>query len=256
MTDKLILVDRKDGVVTVSFNRPKQLNALTTELLNELQGVLDTIAADKTASVVILTGVGRAFCVGVDLKARQVDGVNLTGGDIGSDLNIAARGVIRTMETMPQAVIARIQGFCFTGGLEVALAADIIVVEDTAKLGDTHATIGIRPTWGMTQRLPRAVGLQRAREMSFTARHITGAEAAEYGLALQACPADELVAVVDQLAESIAAQSSGSIAAYKDMFAKSANTGLQEGLEYEFNTEFEIEDTDERMAAMMKRLGG
>lgn len=256
MTDSLILVDRKDAVVTVSFNRPKQLNALTTELLIELQGVLDGIAADKSASVVILTGVGRAFSVGVDLKARQVGGVNLTGGDIGSDLNIAARGVIRTLETMPQAVIARVQGFCFTGALEIALAADIIMVDASAKLGDTHATIGIRPTWGMTQRLPRAVGLQRAREMSFTARHITGVEAAEYGLALQACPPEELESVVDELATTIAAQSSGSVAAYKDMYAKSANTGLEEGLEYEFNTEFEIEDTDERMAAMMKRLRG
>ena len=256
MTESLILVDRRDAVITVSFNRPKQLNALTTEMLAELQGVLDGIAADKTVSVVVLTGVGKAFSVGVDLKALMASGIDLTGGNVGNKLNDTARGVIRTLETMPQCVIARAQGFCFTGALEVALAADIILVNDEAKLGDTHATIGIRPTWGMTQRLPRAVGLQRARELSFTARHFTGVEAAEYGLALRSVPLTELDDVVGQLATTIAAQSAGSIAAYKDMYAKSANSGQNDGLAYEFGTEFDIADTDERMAAMLKRLGG
>jgi enoyl-CoA hydratase/carnithine racemase len=215
---------------------------------------LTDIANDKTLGVVILTGAGRAFSAGVDLKALQAAGIDISAGNVGDDLNNAARGVIETITKMPQAVIAKVNGFCFTGGVELMLAADIIIVAEEAKLGDTHAILGFRPTWGMTQRLPRAVGMMRAKELSYTARHISGLEAAEYGLALEAVPAVELDAHVADLAQKIAANSAGSIAAYKDLYAKADNSGLNDGLSYEETTNYDIEDVGSRLNTFLSRL--
>ncbi len=252
MSDDLVILAVAGRVAEVTLNRPDQLNALTPALLGELGACLDGLAERDDVSVVVLSGAGRAFSAGVDLKAL---GDDAAGGDVGGSLNDRARHVITCIESMPQAVIVKINGFCFTGALEIALACDLRVVAEGAKLGDTHAVLGFRPTWGMTQRLPRLVGAQRARELSFTARSFSGAEAAAYGLALEAVPLVELDARVAALAESIAANSPGSIAAYKDLYRVAANSGLAEGLAFEAGTEYDIPDTTERVAAFKaKRL--
>jgi enoyl-CoA hydratase len=252
MSKDLVILAMAGRVAEVTLNRPGQMNALTPALLGELGACLDGIAARDDVSVVVLSGAGRAFSAGVDLKALQGDAA---GGDVGGTLNARARHVIDRIESMPQAVIAKINGFCFTGALEIALACDLRIVAEEAKLGDTHAVLGFRPTWGMTQRLPRLVGAQRARELSYTARAFSGAEAAAYGLALEAVPLAELDARVAALAEQIAANSPGSIAAYKDLYRVAANSGLADGLAHESATEYDIPDTAARVAAFMaKRL--
>jgi enoyl-CoA hydratase/carnithine racemase len=231
------------------------MNALTPELLQALLDHLQGISERDDVSVVVLTGAGRAFSAGVDLKALQ-EGGGAAGGDVGDALNDRARQVISLIEAMPQAVIAKINGYCFTGALEIALACDLRVTAEEAKLGDTHAALGFRPTWGMTQRLPRIVGPQRARELSFTARSFSGREAADYGLALQAVPLAELDRVVAELARQIAANSPGSIAAYKALYRTAADKSLTEGLAFESGTAYDIPDTAERVAAFMRqRLG-
>lgn len=256
MNDDLVALDIGQRVAEVTLNRPDQMNALTPELLQALLDHLRGLAERNDITVVVLSGAGRAFSAGVDLKALQKGDSDASGGDVGDALNDRARQVIRCLETMPQAVIAKINGFCFTGALEIALACDLRVVAEEAKLGDTHAALGFRPTWGMTQRLPRVVGAQRARELSFTARTFSGREAAEYGLALQAEPLVKLDRVVSDLAQQIAANSPGSIAAYKDLYRAAANKGLTDGLAYESGTHYEIPDTSERVAMFMrKRLG-
>jgi enoyl-CoA hydratase/carnithine racemase len=241
-----VLVARSGAALTITLNRPEALNAITDEMLGALGDALERAATDD-ASVIVLTGAGRAFSAGVDLKAlgqRRLD-----GGKVGDLLDVPARRVTALLTTIPKVVIAKVNGFCFTGALELVLACDLAVAADGAKFGDTHAKFGLRPTWGMSQRLVAAVGVNRARMLSYTARTFTGAEAAEWGLVAQAVPAGELDATVDALVESVAANSPGSLAAYKDLYRESLERGLTDGLTYESVTEYPIADTEERIAS-------
>jgi enoyl-CoA hydratase/carnithine racemase len=241
-----VLVARSGAALTITLNRPEALNAITDEMLGALGDALERAATDD-ASVIVLTGAGRAFSAGVDLKAlgqRRLD-----GGKVGDLLDVPARRVTALLTTIPKVVIAKVNGFCFTGALELVLACDLAVAADGAKFGDTHAKFGLRPTWGMSPRLVAAVGVNRARMLSYTARTFTGAEAAEWGLVAQAVPAGELDATVDALVESVAANSPGSLAAYKDLYRESLERGLTDGLTYESVTEYPIADTEERIAS-------
>ena len=156
MTDveTTVTTTRAGAVATLTLDPAQALNALTHEMLAELGAALEALSADSSVRVIVLTGEGRAFSAGVDLKALAAGRVD--GGSVSDLLNDNARNAIRLLTTIPQAVIARVNGFCFTGALELALACDLIVVADEAKLGDTHAKWGLRPTWGMSQRLIRA----------------------------------------------------------------------------------------------------
>lgn len=256
MTDALVLEERSGRVATVTLNRPDAMNALTVPLLEQAGDILQKLSEDSSISVVVLTGAGRAFSAGVDLKALQAAGQDVSLGDVGVELNAAARRVQGLLETMPQASIARVNGFCFTGAMEIMLACDIIVVADEAKLGDTHALIGLRPTWGMTQRLARKTGMMRAKELSFTARTITGQEAASYGIAMESVPLAAMDDRIAELAGAMAKNSPGSIAAYKDLYRRSENAGLDDGLAYEAQATYRIDDVEERMAGILKRLNG
>jgi enoyl-CoA hydratase len=245
-TPPTIRLSRHGVVATITLNRPQALNALTPAMLVELAEALDEVAKDDTAKVIVLTGEGRAFSAGVDLKALGER--SLPNGAVGDLIDVPGRAVIDRLTTMPKVVIARVNGFCFTGALELALACDLIVVDEKARFGDTHAKFGLRPTWGMSQRLIRLIGPARARELSYTARNFTGAEAAAWGLAARAVPGDALDATVDELATTIAANSEGSVAAYKDLYREALDRGLHDGLVYEATTSYPITDTDERIA--------
>jgi enoyl-CoA hydratase/carnithine racemase len=246
-----VLSSRAGAVTTLTLNRPRVLNAITPEMLELLGDNLTSAAEDPEVRAVVLTGAGRAFSAGVDLTAiarrRTEDGA------VSGDLNGPARRVTGLLSTMPKVTIAKVNGPCFTGALELALACDLMVVVEDAKMGDTHAKWGLRPTWGMSQRLVKVVGPARARELSFTARTFSGAEAAAWGMALQAVPATELDQAVDTLAATIADNSPGSIAAYKDLFNQSLERNLSDGLQYEYSTDYEITDSAERVASFKNR---
>jgi len=240
-----------DGVATVTLNRPDALNALTPEMLVEIRQAVEEAGSDDDVGVIVLTGAGRAFSAGVDLKA--LGDVTVDGGSVGSILDQPARALIESIQASPRAVIAKVNGFCFTGALEIALACDIIVASAEAKLGDTHAKWGLRPTWGMSARLPRAVGIHKAKELSFTAAMISGAEAAEIGLVNRAVPAEELDEAVQRLAEEVLANSRDSIAAYKRLYRDGMATDLAGALQLEFGSEFEIGDTGERLGGFLRK---
>jgi enoyl-CoA hydratase/carnithine racemase len=233
-------------VATITLSRPEALNAITPDMLVELAAALDDVSAREAVRVVVLTGEGRAFSAGVDLNVLGER--RLEGGSVGDLLDVPARDVIRRLTTIPQVVIARVNGFCFTGALELVLACDLVVTASEAKLADTHAKWGLRPTWGMSQRLVRAVGVSRARELSYTARTFTGSEAAAWGLAVRAVPLAELDGAVAELAGAVAANSAGSIAAYKDLYRRALDTVQDDGLAYEAATLYPIADTEERLA--------
>ena len=247
MNDTPTVLRSNDGAVaTLTLSRPEALNALTPAMLDELDIELRHVGRDPQVRVVVLTGAGRAFSAGVDLKA--LGGRSLAGGSVGDVLDVPARRSIEVLTTMPKVVVAKVNGFCFTGALELALACDLVVAADEARFGDTHAKFGLRPTWGMSQRLIRLVGVARARELSYTARTFTGADAAAWGLAVRSVPLTELDAVVDELVATLLANSQGSLAAYKDLYRAALDEGLRAGLSYERSAEYTITDTDARVA--------
>ncbi len=236
----------RDAVATVTLHRPEVLNAITPTMLEALVVTLETLAADDAVRVVVLTGAGRAFSAGVDLKALA--GRSLEGGSVGDVLDVPARRVIELVTTMPKLVVAKVNGHCFTGALELVLACDLVVVAEEAKLADTHAKFGLRPTWGMSQRLPRLVGVARARELAYTSRTFTGRDAASWGIALRAVPSAELDAAVDELVGQLLANSAGALAAAKDLARAALEHPLADGLRYEAATSYRIDDTEPRVA--------
>lgn len=233
-------------VATLTLNRPDALNAITPSMLGELGDALEALADDDAIGVVVLTGAGRAFSAGVDLKA--IADHPLVDGAVGDVLDAPARRVTGLLSTMPKITIAKVNGFCFTGALELAIACDIVVVAEEAKLGDTHVKWGLRPTWGMSQRLIRLVGPARARDLSFTARTFTGADAAAWGLAAHSAPRDGLDVAVEALAAEILGNSAAALAAYKDLYRAALDRGLADGLSYEATTRYAIHDSEERVA--------
>ena len=235
----------RGGVVTVVLSRPDALNALTPAMLARLGDELAALAVDDAVRVVVLTGEGRAFSAGVDLKALA--GRQIVNGAVGDILDLPARRVTHLLSTMPKVVIAKVNGFCFTGALELALACDIVIVAAEAKLGDTHAKFGLRPTWGMSQRLIRIVGVARARDLSYTARTFTGAAAAQWGMVAAAVPRADLDATVDAYVSQLLANHAGSLAAYKDLYRTALELGLTDALAYEAETTYPIVDDEGRV---------
>ncbi len=245
-----ILFEVGEGVATITLNRPEKLNAITRTMLKEAAKAIAAAAKDKSVGVIVLTGAGRAFSAGVDLT--ELGGRLLEKGGVGDYLDTPARDLIREIQTVSKPVIAKINGHCYTGALELALACDLVVCAEDAKLGDTHTKWGLRPSWGMSARLPAAVGHRRARELSFTARTFTGAEAAAWGLANRAVPAAELDAAVRQMADAMLQNSREAIAAYKALYNKGARRDEKKAVEFEEETVFEIKDTNDRLAQFKK----
>jgi enoyl-CoA hydratase len=225
----------RDGAVArLTFARPHQLNALSPRLIEDALGVTEAVAASD-ARVLILVGEGKSFSAGVDLKAATATGF---GGEAARKFSVQARQLVRLLETMPQVTIARVTGHCFTGGLELALGCDFIVASDDAIFCDTHAKLGLRPGWGLSQRLPRRIGALRAKEMSFTARRISAREALVIGLVLDVVRLDSLDTRIAELADAIVAMEPTSIAAYKALYRASETHTLDDGLEYEATARF------------------
>ncbi len=247
----MTVITHDDGPVRIlTLNRPEALNALTPQLLEDLATALESAAADTAVRVVVLTGSGRAFSAGVDLKALAA--APPSSGNVADSLNGPARRCTELLSTMAKVTIAKVNGFCFTGALELALACDLLVAADEAKMGDTHAKWGLRPTWGMSARLVQAVGIVRARELSYTARTFTGAEALAFGLASYSVPLTELDAKVTEVAAAIVANSPEAITAYKDLYRNAQDRNLSDGLSFEYVTHYPLSGAGTRLDAFGK----
>ena len=243
-----MLVTREDaaGITTLTLNRPEKLNAITPALMVDLRGHLDQIAGDGSVKCVILTGAGRSFCSGHDLSA-------IMSGEQAPTKHYEPE-TIDALENLPQPTVAKIRGHCFTGGLELALGCDLLVASESAKLGDTHGQWGLAPIWGMSVRLPERIGPSRAKELMFTSRRITGAEAAALGLVDRACPEDDLDDVVSALAEEIAENSPGTNRIDKALLRDTARMTRSEALLHEREMPYGMpEDVRERMSARPKK---
>jgi enoyl-CoA hydratase/carnithine racemase len=238
-----ILVDKKEGIATITLNRPTVLNALSPKLVEELKVATDDIKRDHDVKILVVKGEGRAWSAGVDLKALNE---NIQGGQFASD-QILTDGLafIENLQTMPQVTIAMVNGFCYTGATEFMLAFDLIVAADEAMIGDTHTKWGIIPKWGMTQRLQQRVGLLKAMELSFTAKAVNGKEAERIGLVNKSVPLAELEKTVMDLAKQIMTNSPQTIDAVKELYYAGANPQIKEGLDAEQAMDIKITDREE-----------
>jgi len=251
MPYQYIICTKEAGVAWLRLNRPEALNAISPALLSEMKDALEKAGKDDEIGVVVLTGEGRAFSAGVDLKS--LGDRKLEGGRVGPVLDDPAREMLDIIQTMPKVVIAMVNGYCFTGALEIVLACDLIVAAEEARLGDTHTRWGIRPSWGMSQRLPLLVGMLKAKELSFTADTITAREAERIGLVNMVVPGDKLEAAVKEMAQKILGNSREAIAACKYLYNQSQGDRLRAGLELETRSEFTIGDTENRLGQFRKK---
>ncbi len=244
----LVQREDKEGVATITLDRPEKLNAISIPLMVDLRTHIDSIAGDPSVACVVLTGAGRSFCAGHDLES-------IATGEKAPSRHFEPE-TIDALEALPMPTIAKIRGHCFTGGLELALGCDLLVAADDAQLGDTHGQWGLAPIWGMSVRLPERIGVSRAKELMFTSRRISGSQAAELGLVDRAIPADDLDATVNELATEIAANSRGTNRIAKALIASHTGRSRTDALLIERTAPFGMpEDRAERMAPK-KRPGG
>jgi|TARA_B100000809_G_scaffold265873_1_gene326173 enoyl-CoA hydratase len=230
-----IKYERIDEVAWITLNRPNKLNAFTQVMMDEWRMLLEDLTNDKTCRVIVTKGEGRAWSAGVDLSVFQEIKI-----ESGYKMYEDGLEIIRLHENCPQVTIAMVNGFCFTGAMEIMMTFDLIIAANEAKIGDTHAKWGIRPTWGMTQRLQHQVGLRKAKELSFTAQTISGIEAAKIGLVNSSYPVEELKSAVDDLIEKIIPNSGLAIGSIKKLYQFGSENTLKEGIDYESKFEMNV----------------
>jgi enoyl-CoA hydratase len=224
MTD-LVLVEKDNGVTTLTLNRPEALNALSAELRNAIARGFASIKADADTEVVILTGAGRAFTAGLDLKELGGE-VDASGVTTDQDLSAA-------MAELDVPIIGAINGFAITGGFEMALMCDILIASTHARFADTHARVGVVPGWGLSQRLPRLIGINRAKELSLTGNYLSAARAYEWGLVNRVVEPEELMPVCRALAADILSTEPVTRNQIKRIMDAGWSTTLGAGLEIE-----------------------
>lgn len=197
MSENIVLVERDGPVAIVTMNRPDALNALSRALRAELVRTFAELAEDDTVRVAILTGAGRAFTAGVDLKEAGQTGFAL-GAD-GGEIDLA-----KGLASYPWPIIGAINGFAITGGFELALMCDVLLASENAKFADTHARVGIMPGWGLSQKLSRLIGISRAKELSFSGNFLDAETAERWGLVNHVYAADDLLPAAKKLAQEMA----------------------------------------------------
>ena len=242
---KTIKVEKKGRVAIVTLNRPDNLNALNSEVMSEVAAVFADIDRDKSVAVSVLTGEGRAFAAGADIKEMQPQSFSdmyMEDYFAGWDRFAACR----------KPVIAAVNGFALGGGCELAMMCDLIIASEKAKFGQPEIKLGVTPGMGGSVRLTKAVGKAKAMDLVLTGRMIDGAEADRIGLVSRVVPHDDLLPTAIEAAGTIAGYSIPSIMAAKEMVSRALELPTTEGVRFErrlFQGLFGTEDQKEGMAA-------
>ena len=232
MSEPVLLIEKRDQIATFTLNRPHALNALSRELRAALVAVFDGVRDDPEVGVVILTGNGRAFTAGLDLKELGDRGF----GAGATEAAVADGDVIQAMARCPHPIIGAINGFAVTGGFEIALACDLLICSSDARFADTHARVGVMPGWGLSQKLSRTIGIYRAKELSLTGNYLTAPQAAEWGLVNRVVQPDELLPTCRALARDMLSCDPTLMRAYKRVIDEGYATTFGEGLRIENDT--------------------
>ena len=244
-----ILVTRTDRVATITLNRPKALNALNTQVMNEVTGAAAELDADPGVGAIILTGNEKAFAAGADIKEMA----ELSFADVFAADFFAAWGRFAATRTP---TIAAVAGYALGGGCELAMMCDILIAAHTAKFGQPEIKLGVLPGMGGSQRLTRAIGKAKAMDLILTGRNMAAEEAERAGLVSRVVPAEALLDEANKVAATIAGMSLSAARMAKEAVDRSFETTLSEGLLYErrlFHSAFATDDQTEGMAAFTEK---
>ena len=225
MAEPVLLVEKQDGVVTLTLNRPDQMNALSLELRWALKEELESIRRDRGVGVVILTGAGRAFCAGLDLKEMA-----RTDRDARAPEPPDPPSLLRAL---PQPIIGAINGVAVTGGFEISLSCDLLIVTPETRFADTHARVGLIAGWGLAARLSRAIGLARAKEMSLTGNFLSAEKAYEWGLVNRIVSPESLMPTCHELARDMLSCVPQVMLEYKRQIDHAYDLALGDAMSYE-----------------------
>lgn len=236
-----VLLEKNKGYAIVTLNRPEAMNALSRELRAEFVAVFEECQQDPDIRVIILTGNGKAFCAGFDLQ-------ELASSD-GNASQEADNAIARAMEAFDGPIIGAINGHAVTGGFEMALACDVLIASEKARFADTHARVGILPGWGLSQKLPRLIGLSRAKEISFTGLPVFAQQAYEWGLVNHVLPQDQLLPKARELAEAMCGCVPHILTQYKPLIDEGFSKPYRDALAWE--EEQAIESARHAMASMI-----
>ena len=247
MTLETIIFEKDEGIAVITFNRPEAMNALNNQTRAEFGRVISAVSADAEVKVVILTGSGKAFVAGSDIK------------ELNQTTPFSAHNITRLgsmVENLGKPVIAAVNGFCLGGGCEIAMACDLIIASEKARFGLPEINLGLIPGGGGTQRLPRLVGGCRAKELIFTGEIIRADEADRIGLVNRVVPADELMHTAKELAKKISSKSQAALRLAKQAINKGMQTSLEVGLDYEremYSLALTLEDKEEGVNAFIEK---
>ena len=252
----VVLYEVSERIATITLNRPAQRNALSSEVLRLVPELLSRADADDGVDVIILTGADPAFCAGLDLKELGSDAGNLSG--TGADGSVNASGVRGPFPRLHKPLIGAINGVAITGGFEFALNCDFLVASENAKFGDTHSRVGLMPGWGLTVLLPQAIGVRRAREMSFTGNFMGAEEALSFGLVNHVVPHTELIPFTRRIALDIIGNDQPGVRRMRETYAEHSGESDKWERESEVGrewrrTQFSSEKVAERRATIMER---
>ena len=253
----VIEVSVEAGVALVTLNRPDANNALNRELSEAIIETFSALAGNDAVRAIVLTGAGRCFCAGVDLKALEGDSALLSSG-----LGLGPESpIVVALEQCPQPIIGAVNGAAVTGGFELALACDYLFASEHARFADTHARVGLLPGWGLSQKLSRIIGINRAREMSLTGNFIDANRAEAWGLVNRVCEADVLVSEALASAAQIADSDPDAVVALKSLMNDGSKEALGTSLQMEgeranaFAKSVDYSQMSARLAALRQRAG-
>ncbi len=227
MSEPVLLIEKSEGIATLTLNRPQAMNALSRQLRAAIITAFDQLREQQDVDVVILTGAGRAFCAGLDLK--ELGGESGGGSDVGDA--VSGTTMVRALAQFDRPIIGAINGFAITGGFELALACDVLIASTAARFADTHARVGILPGWGLSQKLSRAIGIYRAKELSLSGNYLSAEQAADWGLVNRVVEPAELLPACRALAADMQSCVPEVMRAYKrlidDGYAATFGDGLR-----------------------------
>lgn len=249
---KNVLLEKEGNIAIVTMNRPKALNALNSETLKELENVIEALEKDNEIYAVVLTGAGeKAFVAGADIS--EMKDLN---EEQGKEFGLLGNKVFRRLENLDKPVIAAINGFALGGGCELAMACDIRIASAKAKFGQPEAGLGITPGFGGTQRLPRIVGLGKAKELIYTCDIIKADEALRIGLVNRVVEVEALLDEAKAMAKKIAVNAPIAVKLCKDAINRGMQVNIDEAIVIEasdFGKCFSTEDQKEGMTAFVER---
>jgi len=251
MEFKNLLIEKSEGICTVKINNPISLNALNTDVLSDLEKAFDELKKDESVNVVILTAEGKAFVAGADI-AYMKDLSVLEAKKFGED----GSRIFRKIETLDKVVIAAVNGFALGGGCELCMACDIRIASAKAKFGQPEVGLGITPGFSGTQRLPRLVGLGKAKELIYTGNIIKADEAFSIGLVNKVVEPELLMDEAYEMAKKINSNARLAVKYCKESINKGIETDIETGMSYEsnmFSLCFATDDQREGMTAFIEK---